>query len=601
MLKHIRHIPGFTVQRKHQPSVCHHRRADNKNVDAQQFKAKMEGEEIAENKIATNDKAPERVIKESTTEIIAGGAVFYNPVQEFNRDLSISVLNVYSKRLKREREEAAHKNAQNTNQSNANDKKPYTAGVKYGDGLRILEALAATGLRSVRYAKEVAGVREIVANDLSKVAVDFIRVNMRHNGVEHLIVPSEGDAMTLMYLSTSYEKRFDAIDLDPYGCPNRFLDGAIQSLTNGGLLLVTATDMAVLAGNTPEACYAKYSSVPLRMKCCHEMGLRILLHCIETHANRYGKYIEPLLSISADFYIRVFVRVHSSQAKCKYSMSKQSMVFQCTGCDTYTLQPMGIVKSKISDKGNAEVKFGIPTGPNVNTNCAHCSHKHHMGGPLWSHPIHDPTFVEELLQIIEEKPLCDSGTQRRLKGVLSVVCEELHDVPLYYVLDKLCCVLKMENVPVLKFRSALLHAGYRVSFSHACKNSIKTDAPPSVIWDILRCWAKLHPVKPHRLIEGTPLKAILDRAPEKEYIFDDIHPDANPLSRRNSLTRFQANPTAYWGPGTKSTIMIGQDRVAKSHRNQNKRQKQKSNADSTSINPEKNEEPIYFKQPKLET
>ncbi|XP_067646880.1 tRNA (guanine(26)-N(2))-dimethyltransferase-like isoform X2 [Eurosta solidaginis] len=146
---------------------------------------------------------------------------------------------------------------------------------------------------------------------------------MRHNGVEHLIVPSEGDAMTLMYLSTSYEKRFDVIDLDPYGCPNRFLDGAIQSLTSGGSLLVNANDMAVLAGNTPEACNAKYSSVPLRMKCCHDMGLRILLHCIETHSNRYGKYIEPLLSISANFYIPVFVRMHSSQAKCKYSMSKQ--------------------------------------------------------------------------------------------------------------------------------------------------------------------------------------------------------------------------------------------------------------------------------------
>ncbi|XP_067630124.1 tRNA (guanine(26)-N(2))-dimethyltransferase-like [Eurosta solidaginis] len=109
---------------------------------------------------------------------------------------------------------------------------------------------------------------------------------MRRNGVEHLIVLSEGDAMTLMHLSTSYEKRFDVIDLDPYGCPNRFLDGAIQSLTSGGSLLVTANDMAVLAGKTPEACNAKYSSVPLRMKCCHEMGLRILLHCIETHSNR---------------------------------------------------------------------------------------------------------------------------------------------------------------------------------------------------------------------------------------------------------------------------------------------------------------------------
>uniref|UniRef100_A0A1B0FD92 tRNA (guanine(26)-N(2))-dimethyltransferase n=1 Tax=Glossina morsitans morsitans TaxID=37546 RepID=A0A1B0FD92_GLOMM len=45
-----------------------------------------------------------------------------------------------------------------------------------------------------------------------------------------------------MYLSTSPSKQYDCIDLDPYGCPNRFLDAAIQSFKDGGLLLVTATD-----------------------------------------------------------------------------------------------------------------------------------------------------------------------------------------------------------------------------------------------------------------------------------------------------------------------------------------------------------------------
>lgn len=62
-----------------------------------------------------------------------------------------------------------------------------------------------------------------------------------------------------MYTSTSYDKRFTAIDLDPYGGPNKFLDGAIQSIQEGGLLMVTATDMAVLAGNTPEACKLRFS------------------------------------------------------------------------------------------------------------------------------------------------------------------------------------------------------------------------------------------------------------------------------------------------------------------------------------------------------
>lgn len=43
-------------------------------------------------------------------------------------------------------------------------------------------------------------------------------------------------------------KRFDVIDLDPYGSASIFLDAAIQAVDNGGLLCVTCTDSAVLCG-----------------------------------------------------------------------------------------------------------------------------------------------------------------------------------------------------------------------------------------------------------------------------------------------------------------------------------------------------------------
>lgn len=219
-----------------------------------------------------------------------------------------------------------------------------------------------------------------------------------------------------------------------------------------------------------------------------------------------------------------------------------------------------------------------------------------MGGPIWSDPIHDKTFVQELLEAIKVQPLCELGTQRRMLGMLTVVQEELDDVPLYYTLDKLCCVLKLEIVPILKFRSALLNAGYKVSFSHAYKNSIKTNASASVLWDILRCWNKRHPVKEDRMVEGTPIKSILGKECSQEYDFDSIHVEANPTSRKQALSRFQANPTSHWGPGTRATIMyvifvflriyfvesgigfyrIGEEKVGKSHRNQNKKQKHKA-------------------------
>lgn len=129
--------------------------------------------------------------------------------------------------------------------------------------MRVLEALSATGLRSIRYAKEVRGIKEIIANDLSSSAVKSIEKNIRLNNVEDLITASEANATTLMYNSTSLQSRFDVIDLgnwhfslsvfntflpdslkiskitDPYGSPAIFLDGAVQSISEGGLLLVT--------------------------------------------------------------------------------------------------------------------------------------------------------------------------------------------------------------------------------------------------------------------------------------------------------------------------------------------------------------------------
>ena len=178
-----------------------------------------------------------------------------------------------------------------------------------------------------------------------------------------------------------------------------------------------------------------------------------------------------------------------------------------------------------------------------------------MGGPIYSKRIHDVDFLEALLKTVKSEKGQKLGTYNRILGILSVVQEELHDIPLYYTVDKLCCILKLEMIPTLKLRSAILYEGYKVSLSHACKNSLKTDAPIEVIWDILRFWAKSHPVNSTRFHDGTALKVILSKEPSKEYDFDKIHPDANPPSRKEALTRYPENPAAHWGPGTRSTLM----------------------------------------------
>ncbi|XP_029635655.1 tRNA (guanine(26)-N(2))-dimethyltransferase [Octopus sinensis] len=532
-------------------------------------------------------------IREGKAEVYLPKSVFYNPVQEFNRDLTVVIISEFTKNFINDpshlkRIVALEENSDNNN-CNKNDtvhdksilineslststkqikspsvccdndkvidkeetqtvEQPLEAGKVYANGVRILEGLAASGLRSVRFSLEVPGVKEIIANDFDENAVDFIKMNIEKNGVSNLMRANCGDASMFMYENREYKQGFDVIDLDPYGSPARFLDGAVQAVSAGGLLCVTCTDTAVLCGNAGETCFSKYRAMSLRSEYCHEMALRIILQAIETHANCYSRYIEPLVSISADFYVRVFVRVFKGQGKVKQSVSKLAMVYHCVGCGTFSLQRLG---EKIPTKGN-NFKYTPAQGPPVGQTCLHCGHKHNVGGPIWAESIHNKDFLKQVLSAVEANNY-HVNTKERIMGMLSVACEELSDVPLYYVGDGLCDKLHCVAPSLMQFRSALLNAGYEVSMSHCVKNSHKTNAPAEFIWDLMREWIKEHPVSEKRLQPGSVVKAILDKKPTHDVSFE-IHPDANPPSRKQGLLRWQINPEPNWGPKPKAKI-----------------------------------------------
>jgi len=372
-----------------------------------------------------------------------------------------------------------------------------------------------------------------------------------------------------MYQHKQVKDRFDVIDLDPYGSPSPFLDSAVQSVADGGLLCVTATDMAVLCGNAPETCYTKYGAISLKTKSCHEFAIRIVLQCLESHANRSGRYIEPLLSLSIDFYTRVFVRVHSGQARCKESTSKLGHVYQCTGCEALSFQRLGKVSLHPDGKNK---KYSLVTGPPVGQTCEHCGQGFHIGGPIWLNPLHNRDFVSQLLQSIEVNEGV-YATEERMKGMLTMALEELQDIPLYYEIPRLTNIVKQSQEKLTLYTSALLNAGYRFSLSHANRHAVKTDAPISFLWDILRTQGRDGSKDPLKnLSEASPGYMIMSKAPTSEVSFEP-HPEANPRSREANLKRFQINPEANWGPKARAKTSFIPDKPEKQFRNQDKHKK----------------------------
>lgn len=519
-------------------------------------------------------------------------SVFYNPIQQFNRDLSVLAIRAYGESLlalkrqkyeqkskkrgaaaapakgqKRKREEDTEEPASKKQSveeekdvkasaceepavlANGKDETPHDS--KSALPFTILDALSATGLRALRYASELPSVTKVVANDLSSSAIRSMKTNIDYNELQDQIQPNLGDARAYMY-SLGTAQKFDVIDLDPYGTAAPFMDAAVQGVKDGGLLCVTCTDAGVWASTGyAEKAFSLYGGIPIKGSHSHEGGLRLVLNGLAMSAARYGLSIEPLLSLSIDFYARVFVRVYRSPAQVKFLAGNSMIVYNCdSGCGAWSTQSLASTKQKLDRKGNPIYHHSLAQGPAAGPHCEHCGFKTHLAGPMWGGPLHNPRFIQKILDILPSLDRETYQTIPRIEGMLTTALEEDLDLtpsmtkpttetntepqaqaiddpaiiprldpavreqfPFYFSLSSLSKVLHCSTAPIDEFRGALLSCGYRSTRSHAKPNSIRTDAPWSVIWEIMREWVRQHsPVKEGSLKPGTAGAAIMAKS-----------------------------------------------------------------------------------------
>ncbi|ODV96678.1 hypothetical protein PACTADRAFT_83992 [Pachysolen tannophilus NRRL Y-2460] len=471
-------------------------------------------------------------IKEGKASVLTPveNTVFYNPIQQFNRDLSVTGIRAWAElergrhaaiqkeRLSRKRNADGEPKAQKVQQQQKEEvEKEEEAEVELAGNdeepskpyITILEALSASGLRAIRYAKEIPLVKSIVANDFSPSAVESIKRNINHNGVQDIVKANQGDAIVFMSQQQS-QNAFHVIDLDPYGTAAPFIDSALQSIKDNGLLLVTCTDLGVLAGNGyPEKCFALYGGTNVWGDPTHESALRLVLNLIASTAAKYKKTIEPQLCLSIDFYVRLFIKVKTSPIKVKELMSNTMITYLCSGCGTTYNQPLGkkIINEKATSKQN-QYNFKRSQGPPCGSECTYCGYKNHLTGPMWSGPLHNQEFMDKILEIQKTLPEDVYGTTSRIKGMVILAKQELEQ-PFYFKPTSLSSVLHCQPPSINELAAAIGNSGYDVSLTHACPSAIKTDAPWELIWLIMKKWIELNPIKMDKLSETTAAFKIL--------------------------------------------------------------------------------------------
>ncbi len=356
--------------------------------------------------------------------------VFYNPRMELNRDLAVLILQAYQRNL--------------------------------GKEVSVCEPLTGCGLRGVRFAVEVKGVGRVALNDINSKAAELASFNAELNGVKDCVEVANEDANLYLIRHAAPRKRFNYVDVDPFGSPVRYLDAALRSLRSGGLLALTATDMAPLCGVHPRACLRKYGGYPLRTEYCHELAVRLLVGCLAMVAAKYEIGVEVLFSHSIDHYVRAYISIKHGARRADKSVGQMGFILHCFSCF------------------HRETSLGIiSTSRRV---CPDCGVKLSVAGPLWLGKIADKIFSSLLEKEAEKRNL---RQKKKLLKIISLVKDEAEASITYYLVDKICDKLNLPIPALKKLMNRVKKEGFKVVPTQFNSRGFRTDAPVKLVKEVI--------------------------------------------------------------------------------------------------------------------
>jgi tRNA (guanine26-N2/guanine27-N2)-dimethyltransferase len=355
--------------------------------------------------------------------------VFYNPVMELNRDIAVLVSQTYQSMVNRE--------------------------------ISICEPLTSSGIRGVRFATEIHGVKKVVMSDINERAFKLAKHNVRINGLEERVTLKHKDGNCLLSCHGAPRKRFDIVDVDPFGSPVPYLDSAIRAMRNKGLLAATATDLAPLCGVHVKACVRKYGGKPLRTEYCHELAVRLLAGCIATLAAKHDIGIRVVFSQSTDHYIRVYAEIAYGAKKADESIKNLGYVLHCFNC---------------LHRENAKTAFSIEK-------CPECGSKMDWAGPLWLGKIFDKKFCEAIAQ---ENMHVAFRNSVKIAQLMALAKKEAEAPATYYVIDKISGKLALPVPSVNTVLQSLRNKGFQAYPTHFNSRGVRTDASALTMQELLR-------------------------------------------------------------------------------------------------------------------
>jgi tRNA (guanine26-N2/guanine27-N2)-dimethyltransferase len=423
---------------------------------------------------------------------------FFNPAARLSRDISIQIYTSFTRM--------------------------YSSQFKNGRVV-LADAFSGVGARSIRVAKEIPCIDKVILNDLNPIAIKAARESARINHVADKCLYSQKDIHEFLNARISIKKeRYAIVDLDPFGSPSQYADSLLRTVTDGGLVSVTATDTAVLFGKYPKVCFRKYYSKPINCIYSNEIAVRILISFLGLVAGRMDLSIEPVFAHSHRHYSRVYIRVHVSSNEANKLSDNLGYITHCFNCGdrrkhSFTFQlPLlcSICGSDERDKNEKKISISGPLwikpifskqlisdalDDDKYNNYGTGSHELNRGKLV--PPSQDHTnvtisndnklgFSSKTSSLLSQSPCSESSIEissqkyfRQIFQLLHIARLELDDQPYYYTIDEIGSAMKTSPPPMNTILERITQGGFRGSRTSFRPTGFKTNASMEEIKKLL--------------------------------------------------------------------------------------------------------------------
>jgi tRNA (guanine26-N2/guanine27-N2)-dimethyltransferase len=317
------------------------------------------------------------------------------------------------------------------------------------------------------YLKECQGTFDALMFDANPNAVETINKNIQSLGLSDRARAKHGDAKVLL-LTESRGKRFDYVDVDPFGTPVPYLNASIQSMSpKGGLLAFTATDMAALYGVYPRVALRKYGGLSIRTPFSHELAVRLAIGHTFTVAGANDYSIAPLAVLSTDHYIRIWLQVKADRNEANSKADDMGLVMYCPECMHAEVIPL-----------RSRQEYG-----KIEHQKEGCSGKLGTAGPLWIGRLYDTNILSAAERIMPE--MDDVFEKRVMRMLKMMVGESALDTHPFIDIHALCDLHALVPPKLTRIISAIRESGNLAERTHFRPTSIRTDVKVGEVTDII--------------------------------------------------------------------------------------------------------------------